>query len=175
MIKHQRYFTPYQYGGFGLPAFSGATFQRGDGLGGLFKGLARSFVPVVKKGFATVGKQAVKRGLKRVGKQALKTGIETLSDVLMSGENVQSSLTNRAKQNATELINSTALPTSINNNNNNNHIKRKRPRQTAIANQSSRGIGRQRQNGAKRRRLNNNNAKRSNKRRNRRKHADIFS
>lgn len=48
--------------------FQGGTVQRGYGLGGVFRGLARSFTPVIK------------RGLIEVGKRALNTGVDILSD-----------------------------------------------------------------------------------------------
>ena len=50
-------------GGGGLPAFLGPTLQRGHGIGGIFKGLARSFAPVLKRGITAVGKRALKTGM----------------------------------------------------------------------------------------------------------------
>ena len=46
-----------------LPAFKGAACQRGYGIGGIFKGLTRTFVPVVKKGLLNLGKQALQGGV----------------------------------------------------------------------------------------------------------------
>ena len=42
-----------------LPAFKGAARQRGYGIGGIFKGLTRTFAAVVKKGLLNLGKQAL--------------------------------------------------------------------------------------------------------------------
>ena len=53
----------------GMRSYRGPTIQRGYGLGGFFKGIARSFAPVLK------------RGLVNVGKKALRTGVEVLGDV----------------------------------------------------------------------------------------------
>ena len=38
-----------------LPAFEGATCQRGSGIGGIFKQLTRTFVLAVKKGLSNQG------------------------------------------------------------------------------------------------------------------------
>ena len=46
-----------------LPAFKGAARQRGYGISGIFKGLTRTFVPVVKKGLLNLGKQALQSGV----------------------------------------------------------------------------------------------------------------
>ena len=42
-----------------LLAFKGAVRQRGYGISGIFKGLTRTFAPVVKKGLLNLGKQAL--------------------------------------------------------------------------------------------------------------------
>ena len=42
-----------------LPAFKGEAGQRGYGIGGIFKGLARTFAPIVKKGLLNLWKQAL--------------------------------------------------------------------------------------------------------------------
>ena len=52
-----------------LPAFKGAAPQRGYGISGVFKGLTRTFTPVVKK------------GLLNLGEQALQSGVQVLDDV----------------------------------------------------------------------------------------------
>lgn len=66
-----RYYKPhtYQDGGV-IPVFSGATRQRGYGLGGVFTRLFRSFAPTLK----SVAKSA--------GKQLLKTGANFASDLI---------------------------------------------------------------------------------------------
>ena len=97
------YYPTWQYG-HGLKAFRGPTMQKGYGLGGLFKGLARSFAPVLKK------------GLINVGKKALKTGVDVLSDVA-EGKNLKQSVKQRTKQTFLNAINSS---------NSNQRVSRKR-------------------------------------------------
>ena len=46
-----------------LPAFKGAARQRGYGIGGIFKGLTRTFAPVVKKGLLNLRKQVLQSGV----------------------------------------------------------------------------------------------------------------
>lgn len=80
-----------QYGYGGLPSYRGGlSIQRGYGLGGFFKGLARSFAPVLKK------------GLVNVGKKALETGARVVEDA-SQGKSIKSSVRNRLKQGAKEL------------------------------------------------------------------------
>ena len=91
MVKVQ--FNPvWQYGN-GLKTFRGPAMQKGYGIGGLFKGLARSFAPVLKK------------GLINVGKRALKTGVDVLSDAAQ-GKNVKDSIKDRLKENVTDIFSS---------------------------------------------------------------------
>ena len=66
-----------------LPAFKRAARQRGYGIGGIFKGLTRTFAPVVKK------------GLLNSGKQALQSGNQILDDV-SRGEDVKGTIKRRA-------------------------------------------------------------------------------
>ena len=47
----------------GVPAFKGAATQRGYGIGGIFKGLTRTLVLVVKTGFLNLGKQVLESGV----------------------------------------------------------------------------------------------------------------
>ena len=49
--------------GHGLPGFQGTRFQRGRGLGGMFKGLLRLATPLFKKGAVELGKTALRTGL----------------------------------------------------------------------------------------------------------------
>ena len=46
-----------------LPTFKGAARQRGYGIGGIFKGLTRTFASVVKKGLLNLGKRAIQSGV----------------------------------------------------------------------------------------------------------------
>ena len=91
MVKRRENPT-YQYG-YGLDVFKGPVLQRGYGLGGFFKGLSRTFAPVVK------------RGLVSAGKKALETGVEVLGDVVR-GKNVKQAIRSRVKENAKELFQS---------------------------------------------------------------------
>ena len=65
--------------------------QRGYGLGGFFKGLARSFASVLK------------RGLVHVGKKAVKTGIQVLQDV-STGKSFKKAIKERGKQNINDMV-----------------------------------------------------------------------
>ena len=56
--------------GRGLPYFAGPVYQRGHGIGSLFRGLFRYAMPFIKQ------------GAKAVGRQALQTGIHLAGDVL---------------------------------------------------------------------------------------------
>ena len=77
--------------GGSLAGFSGVRYQRGAGLGSLFRGLFRTILPVVK----SVGKT--------VGRQALATGAQVASDVL-DGRNVGQSIKQRGRQGAAVLL-----------------------------------------------------------------------
>ena len=68
-----------------LPAFHSARFQRGYGLGSIFKGLFRWALPHVQQ------------GAKMLGKKALQTGVDVAQDVL-AGENPKTATKKRAKQ-----------------------------------------------------------------------------
>ena len=71
--------------GGNLPAFHGARFQRGYGLGSIFRGLFRWAVPLLQQ------------GAKMLGRKALQTGVSVAQDVL-AGENVKTATKKRAKQ-----------------------------------------------------------------------------
>ena len=72
----------YQYGRGSFPVFVGEPLQHGYGLGGVFRGLMRRALPILK------------RGLTRVGARALNVGARALTDV---GDN-NTSLKNAMKQ-----------------------------------------------------------------------------
>ena len=91
MTLPKSYYTIKYQTGNGLKPFRGPAFQRGYGLGGFFKGLARSFAPVLKQGLA------------RVGKKALKTGVQVFQDV-SQGKSVKESIKRRGKQNINEMF-----------------------------------------------------------------------
>jgi len=56
--------------GRGIPYFAGPVYQRGHGIGSLFRGLFRFAMPLIKQ------------GAKAVGRQALQTGIQVAGDML---------------------------------------------------------------------------------------------
>lgn len=71
--------------GSGIPYYEGVSFQKGYGLGGVFRRLFRAALPFLVKGG------------KAVGKEALITGTKVVNDVL-SGENFKSATTKRTKE-----------------------------------------------------------------------------
>ena len=76
-----------------LPAFKEAARQRGYGgygIGGIFKGLTRTFAPVVKN------------GLLNLGKQALQSGVQVLDDV-SRGEDMKAAIKRRAEEEAKKM------------------------------------------------------------------------
>ncbi|MCP4495047.1 MAG: hypothetical protein GY820_48270 [Gammaproteobacteria bacterium] len=77
--------------GDGLPAFSGSAYQRGYGLGGVFKGLMRFVMPMVKQAG------------KAVGKQVLRTAGEIAQDVV-NDVSVKESLERRGKRGVGRLL-----------------------------------------------------------------------
>ena len=85
---YEDHYMKQAYGG-GLPVFIGG--QRGRGLGGIFNGLARMIIPVLKR----TGKTVLKEGLR--------SGVDVLGDIV-SGQNVKSSFKKRAKQAGTRLV-----------------------------------------------------------------------
>ena len=48
--------------GGNLSGFEGALYQKGYGLGSLFRGLFRSVLPLVKSGLKTIGKETLRNG-----------------------------------------------------------------------------------------------------------------
>ena len=71
--------------GGNLPALHSARFQRGYGLGSIFKGLFRLAMPHLQQ------------DAKVLGKKALQMGVQVAQDVL-AGENVKTATKKRAKQ-----------------------------------------------------------------------------
>ena len=71
--------------GGNLPAFQSARFQRGYGLGSIFKGLFRLAMPHLQQ------------DAKVLGKKALQMGVQVAQDAL-AGENVKTATKKRAKQ-----------------------------------------------------------------------------
>lgn len=85
------YLSQAQQTGHGLAGFQGLPYQRGNGLGSLFRGLFRMILPVAKK----VGKA--------VGKQVLSSGARVASDVVSGNYSIQESLKNRLREGTGEL------------------------------------------------------------------------
>ena len=84
-LYEEYYLNQAKQKGGNLPAFHGSRFQRGYGLGSIFKGLFRLALPHLQQ------------GAKVLGKKALQTGVQVAQDVL-AGENVKTATKNRAKQ-----------------------------------------------------------------------------
>ena len=84
-LYEQYYIDQAKQQGGSLPAFHGARFQRGYGLGSIFRGLFRWAVPHLQQ------------GVKMLGKKALETGVDVAQDVL-EGKNLKESLNKRGKQ-----------------------------------------------------------------------------
>ena len=84
-LYEQYYVDQAKQKGGNLPAFHGARFQRGYGLGSIFKGLFRWAMPHLQQ------------SAKMLGKRALQTGVQVAQDVL-GGENVKTATKKRAKQ-----------------------------------------------------------------------------
>ena len=77
------------------PVFIGTSYQRGHGLGSLFKGLLRFVVPIAK----SAGKS--------VGREALKAGVGVASD-LLDGQNAEVAVRKRANTAAKHLVSKAA-------------------------------------------------------------------
>ena len=77
--------------GHGMPYFAGAQVQQGYGLGNLFSSIAKSVLPLVKK------------GAKTLGKQVLQSGVNFASDV-RQGKNVKQAAIDQAKVAGTNLF-----------------------------------------------------------------------
>ena len=77
--------------GNGMPAFTGAQYQRGHGLGNMLRSLTKFALPMLKK------------GVRSVGKQVLKTGMNIAQDA-MHGQNIKSAAKRHLSQGITELV-----------------------------------------------------------------------
>ena len=74
-----------------MPYFVGARVQQGYGLGNLFSSIAKSVLPLVKK------------GAKTLGKQVLQSGVEFASDVL-HGKNAKQAAIDQARAAGSNLL-----------------------------------------------------------------------
>ena len=84
-LYEEYYLNQAKQKGGNLPAFHGARFQQGYGLGSIFKGLFRWAMPHLQQ------------GAKVLGKKALQTGVQVAQDVL-EGNNVNTALAKRSKE-----------------------------------------------------------------------------
>ena len=78
--------------GYGMSVYRGRGVQRGHGLGGLFKGIFRVAVPIIRRTVLKAGKKA----LKTIGKRTLKAGYGAIKDVAHDRENLRDALQKRA-------------------------------------------------------------------------------
>jgi hypothetical protein len=85
--------------GSGLPVFHGSKYQRGYGLGNLFRSFFRWIAPVIK----THAFPALKEGAKTIGTEAVRTFANVANDTL-EGNKFSDSIKNRS----IEAINSLA-------------------------------------------------------------------
>ena len=84
-LYEQYYLDQAKQKGGNLPAFHGTRFQRGYGLGSMFKGLFRWAVPHLQQ------------SAKMLGKKALQTGVNVAQAVL-AGENFSTVVAKHGKQ-----------------------------------------------------------------------------
>ena len=90
-LYEQYYLDQAKQKGGNLPAFHGTRFQRGYGLGSIFKGLFRWAVPHLQQ------------GAKMLGKKALQTSVNVAQDVL-AGENLKTAVAKHGKQAIGDLL-----------------------------------------------------------------------
>lgn len=71
--------------------------QKGYGLGGIFRSVAKLFRPIVRNITRTINRPEVKNILKTVGKETFNTGSELLIDSIKGDNNIESKLDKRIK------------------------------------------------------------------------------
>ncbi|GBO35042.1 hypothetical protein AVEN_102931-1 [Araneus ventricosus] len=81
--KFQEHYTNHKVSG--NPYHEGVSFQKGYGLGGIFRRLSRATLPFLVK------------GRKALGKEALVTGTNVINDVV-SGEDIKIAAKRRSKE-----------------------------------------------------------------------------
>ena len=82
--------------GGGSSVFRGAQMQKGHGLGGLFRGIIKSAIPLLKSGMKAATPM-LKKGAKSLGKQMLHSGMNLAGD-LLEGKSLKSSANARVLQ-----------------------------------------------------------------------------
>ena len=88
--------------GSGLPVFQGAKYQRGHGLGSIFKSFYRWISPIFKQHALPV----LKQGATTLGEEAVRTAANIANDAL-SGKKLERAAVDRAKE-AVESISNKA-------------------------------------------------------------------
>ena len=71
--------------------------QKGYGLGGIFRSVAKLFRPIVRNIIRTINRPEVKNVLKTVGKETLDTGSELLINSIKGGNDIGPRLDKRIK------------------------------------------------------------------------------
>ena len=84
-LYEQYYVNQAKQKGGSLPAFHGARFQHGYGLGSIFRGLFRWAMPHLQQ------------GAKVIGQKALQTGVNVVQDVL-DEDNIKTAVHKRTRQ-----------------------------------------------------------------------------
>jgi hypothetical protein len=79
--------------GSGLPVFYGTKYQRGHGLGSIFKSFYRWISPIFKQHALPV----LKQGATTLGEEAIRTAANLANDAL-SGKNIEEAALERAKE-----------------------------------------------------------------------------
>jgi hypothetical protein len=91
MINYNEYYE--QQVGHGLSAFSGAKYQRGMGLGNIFRTFYNWVIPL----FKTLALPLIKRGAHSLGTEAVRTAANIATDTL-SGKDIEEATSSRAKE-----------------------------------------------------------------------------
>lgn len=127
------HFTRSAQGGGGLSYFAGGRQQNGAGIGTLFRGLAKSLIPLA----SSFGRRMLKSTVRSVKKQAAKSFQNIGSDVLQ-GRSIGESMKARGKE-TLQAVSRDVLNASLNKSRRpvrkrkqSNHAKRstKRPRRS---------------------------------------------
>ena len=85
-----------------IPRYAYRRSQVGHGIGGIFRSLAKVFMPIAKtagKAAIRLGKPLMKKVGRAAGKEALLMGLDTVNDIAQ-GESVKKSMTKNLKAGA---------------------------------------------------------------------------
>jgi len=86
--------------GSGLSGFEGSRYQRGAGLGNIFKKFYNWILPI----FKTHALPVIKSGAKTIGKEAVKTAANFANDAF-DGEDLETSIKHRTNEAFTSIAN----------------------------------------------------------------------